>query len=321
MTSATLTLPAGFVAEDAEARPAQAAAAAPAIPAPLLLEGGPHAVMLIHGLNSTPQEMRFVAKVLHKAGFTVMCPSLAGYSMGAPCSDRKQWIAGMLREYDALASRYATVSVGGLCIGAALSLAIAQQRPLVNALVLLSVTLEYDGWALPWYRFLLEPCHRLGITKRYAYQESEPFGLKNEALRKRIAEAMRATAGSAIGAAQLPIAFLYEAMRLGREVRAGLGNVDADALIMHAVDDETASPRNAKVVHEGISSEHKRKLLLGDSFHIICMDNERELVAREATRFILSGLVRRGLLVGRDSKLPSTSRALARSLRRSGATA
>jgi len=74
-----------------------------------------------------------------------------------------------------------------------------------------------------------------------------------------------------------------------------------------------------KMVAEGIAVFHKRKLMLGDSYHIICMDNERELVAREATRFILSGLVRRGLLVGRDSKLPSTSRALARTLRRSGA--
>jgi carboxylesterase len=318
VTSATFT-PAGFAADDAEARPAPVAAAAPAIPAPLFLEGGPHAVMLIHGLNSTPLEMRFVAKVLHKAGFTVLCPAVAGYSMGAPCSDRRQWLAGLLREYDALAARYASVSVGGLCIGASLSLALAQQRPRVNALLLLSVTLEYDGWALPWYRFLLEPCYRLGLTRRYAYQESEPFGLKNEALRKRIAEAMRTSRSSNIGAAELPIAFLYEAMRLGREVRAGLGKVRSDALIMHAVDDETASPRNAKAVHEGIASEHKRKLMLGDSYHIICMDNERELVAREVTRFILSGLVRRGLLVGRDSKLPSTSRALARTLRRSGA--
>ena len=300
----------------AAAGAASVATAVAATPPPLLLEGGPHAVMLIHGLNSTPLEMRFVAKVLHKAGFTVLCPSVAGYSMGAPCTDRKQWIAALLRQYDDMASRYSSVSVGGLCIGAALSLAIAQARPKVNALVLLSVTLEYDGWALPWYKFLLEPCYRLGIAKRYAYQESEPFGLKNEALRRRIAESMHASKQSNIGAAEIPISFLYEAIRLGREVRGGLSRVTADALIMHAVDDETASPRNARTVHEGIASEHKRKLLLGDSYHIICMDNERELVAREATRFVMSSLTRQGLIEADARKLPNSSRALMRTLRR-----
>jgi carboxylesterase len=323
VTTAVFPLPelGGSLAEPAS--PAAAArgtvAQAAATPAPLLFEGGPHAVMLIHGLNSTPLEMRFVAKILHKSGFTVVCPAVPGYSMGGPCTDRRAWLAALLKEYDALAARYRSVSVGGLCIGAALSLAIAQARPGVNALALMSVTLEYDGWALPWYRFLLEPCYRLGIAKNYAYQEESPFGLKNEALRRRIAEAMRANHGSAIGAASIPIAFLYEAIRLGREVRAGLRKVKADTLIMHAVDDETASPRNARAVHEGIASEHKRKLMLGDSYHIICMDNERELVAREASRFILASLSRQDLIEADSQKLPSSSRALMRSLRRAGA--
>jgi carboxylesterase len=239
--------------------------------------------------------------------------------MGGPCSDRRQWVAALLREYDALAAKYASVSVGGLCIGAALSLAIAQARPDVNALILLSTTLEYDGWALPWYRFLLVPCYRLGIGRSYAYAEAEPFGLKNEALRRRVAEAMRSSKQSNIGAAELPIDFLYQAITLGREVRSGLHQVTADTLIMHAVDDETASPRNAKTVFDGIHSEHKRKLLLGDSYHIICMDNERELVAREAARFVMSSLARRGLITAAEGKLPSTSRALMRTVRRGNA--
>jgi carboxylesterase len=300
---------------------APAAIAVDATPPPLLFEGGPHAVMLIHGLNSAPSEMRFVAKVLHKAGFTVLCPSVSGYSMGANCTGRKQWVAALLKEYDALAARCASVSVGGLCIGAALALAIAQERPTVNALALLSVTLQYDGWALPWYRFLLEPCFRLGLGKGYAYQEASPFGLKNEAMRNRIAQAMLSSRQSAVGAAEIPIAFLCEAIRLGREVRAALPQVEADTLVMHAVDDETASPRNAKAVYDGIASEHKRKLILGDSYHIICMDNERELVARETARFIMSSLSRHKLIEGVDGKLPNTSRALMRTLRRSGAHA
>ena len=305
----------------APASGATAPALVSAPPASLLLEGGPHAVMLIHGLNSTPLEMRFVAKVLHKAGFTVLCPAVPGYSVGGPCTDRAQWIAALLREYDALAARCTSVSVGGLCIGAALSLAVARERPGVNALVLLSITLQYDGWALPWYNFILEPCYRLGIGHNFAYQERTPFGLKNEALRKRISESMRASRQSAVGSAEIPIAFLYQAIRLGREVRAALPRIATDTLIMHAVDDETASPRNAHTVFNEIAAEHKRKLMLGDSYHVICMDNERELVARETVRFIFASLARRQLIDAAGRKLPSTSRALMRTLRRGAAHA
>ena len=33
--------------------------------------GGPAGVLLVHGLTGTPTEMRFVARGLHNAGFTV----------------------------------------------------------------------------------------------------------------------------------------------------------------------------------------------------------------------------------------------------------
>ena len=39
--------------------------------------------------------------------------------------------------------------------------------------------------------------------------------------------------------------------------------------------------------------DRKRKILLGDSYHIITMDNERDLVARETIRFFQESIMHR----------------------------
>jgi carboxylesterase len=106
-------------------------------------------------------------------------------------------------------------------------------------------------------------------------------------------------------------------MRLSRFVERNLGRITADTLVMHAADDETASPRNADTVYRRIRSEHKRKILLGDSYHIITMDNERDLVARESIRFFQQSIMR----AHPDEKLHlvSSARALLRLQRRRAA--
>jgi carboxylesterase len=287
-----------------------------AFPATTISKAGPHAVMLVHGLHSAPIEMRYVARVLHKAQFTTVCPAVAGYSMGSDCSTWEMWVDALVEQFDELAAQYRSVSLVGLSIGASLCLAVAQRRPGVAAVIALSATLRYDGWSMPWYSFLLEPCHLLGIARGYRYKEAEPYGLKNEALRQKVASAMKTSQQSVIGPSELPIEFLYHARQLGRHVTRHLRKITSDALVIHAVDDETASPLNAWTVFHNVSSPHKRKIMLGDSYHIICMDNERELVARETTRFIISSLQRQNLLPT-DSRLPNTSRALTRLARKS----
>ena len=49
---------------------------------PIELPGGTHAALLLHGLGGSPLEVRFVARLLHRAGFSVLVPTLPGYSMG-----------------------------------------------------------------------------------------------------------------------------------------------------------------------------------------------------------------------------------------------
>jgi carboxylesterase len=258
----------------------------------LHLPAGEHAALIVHGLASTPLEVRFVSQLLQRAGFTVVVPTLAGYSMGESCRPWEAWLAALQRVFDRLARTYRSVCVGGLSAGATLALALAERRPDIRSLALWSVTLEYDGWLMPWYRALLKPCFALGIGRNYVYRERAPYGLKNEKWRARVAAAMEKHQSSAAGPATIPAPFLMQTMRLGAHAARGLAGVQCDTLVIHSADDETASPRNAETVYRLIGSRNKRKILLGDSYHMITMDNERDLVARETIRFYRQSLLR-----------------------------
>src|SRR5476649_1701120 len=118
------------------------------------LPGGPHAVLALHGLLGNPLEMQFVGKKLQRAGYTVVIPLIPGYgySSGQGQSYRttrfEDWYKEVQRHFDELKSKYETVSVTGLCIGAVLALRLAMDRgDDIAALSLLATTLEYDGWS------------------------------------------------------------------------------------------------------------------------------------------------------------------------------
>ena len=258
--------------------------------------------------------MRFVAKLLQRAGFSVHVPVIHGYSMGTRPGGWEEWLAQARSAFAGLHGRYGSVCVGGLSMGATLALALAEHEPRLQSLALWAVTLRYDGWAVPWYHWLLEPCYRMGVGRDYAYREREPFGLKNERWRARVAEAMRTHNASIAGPAAIPARHLFEAMLLGRAAAAGLARVATDTLVVHGADDETASPRNAEEVLHGIRSRHKRRILLGDSYHLVTMDNERDLVARETIRFFQQSVLRDH--PGESLRLVSSARALLRQQRR-----
>ena len=251
------------------------------------LVAGDDAVLLLHGLAASPLEMRYVARALHRDGFSVHVPHLHGYGYGAAATDSREWHALACGIFDKLQRQYRSVSVGGLCIGAVLALSLAAEKGRdVAALSLLSTTLAYDGWSVPWYRFLLPLGYYTPLRHLYAYREREPYGLKNEALRKRIARAAQQAALTEAGASSLPMNHIYQAMRLIGRVKRNLRSVQAPALVVHAIDDDTASTKSADFVIDHIGSQVVRTIFLGDSYHMITMDNEREVVARETSDFL-----------------------------------
>ncbi|MEB0135995.1 alpha/beta fold hydrolase [Actimicrobium sp. CCC2.4] len=256
------------------------------------LPGGDHAVLALHGLLGNPLEMLFVGKRLQRAGYTVHIPLIPGYGyasgqdMSYDTTRYERWFEEVQQRFDLLKRTHASVSVVGLCIGAVLALRLASERPDdVAALSVLATTLAYDGWSIPFYRFLLPLAYYTPVRYLYSYKERFPFGIKNPKLQKWIAREMEVTTSSAAGASRLSAEGIFQADRLIKHVKKDLGKVRCPTLIIHAEEDDVATPKSADLVERSIASAITKKIILHDSYHIITLDNEKERVATETVTF------------------------------------
>jgi carboxylesterase len=253
--------------------------------------GGTPAVLLLHGLAGSPVEMHYLARCLRRVGFTVQVPVVPGYAFGTRANPFdtgtwEQWLAYAGEALDTLYRSHGRVYVAGLCIGAVLALRLAIEHPeRIRAMALISTTLAHDGWATPWYRKLMRLACHTPIRRRVKLHERFPYGLKNERLRERVARAMQTEGSSAAGAEFVPLSGLHQAYRLSGSVRRNIERVTTPSLVLHAIDDDVASTRNAEFVARHIRASDVRTVLYRGSYHILTMDNDKDAVADETIGF------------------------------------
>ena len=252
------------------------------------LNGGDHSVLLIHGLTGSPFEMKYFARKLNKAGFTVKGPCLAGH-----CSTLKDltktkwedWYHSVFEAFIEMKKSYSSVSVSGLCMGAILALHLAYEfGSEIAAVSLISTTLFYDGWSLPWYKFLLPIAYYTPLRFVYSYPETEPYGIKNKRLRDRIVNLMK---NDSIAYAKTPAPSLHELFKLIKKVKKELPAITTPTLILHSREDDLTSTNNPDYVEEKIRSKIVRKIILDDSYHMMTIDNEKDRVAEETIKFFV----------------------------------
>lgn len=250
-------------------------------------------VLLIHGLTGTPNEMRVLAKGLHRRGFTVYAVQLAGHcgTQEDLVNTRWQdWLDSVCRGAEILARRVDRLVVGGLSMGAILALALAQARPdLVSGVVALSPTFRHDGWSMPRYTrlaFILPWLRALGIGRSRMFLEQPPYGIKDEALRARIIAQMHAGDSAQAGLPGNPWWSASEMQALATTVRARLGLITAPCLVIHALHDDIASVSNAYDIVHGVRQAPVELVLLADSYHMVTIDRERRQVIARVVGFV-----------------------------------
>ncbi|AWW44486.1 alpha/beta fold hydrolase [Polynucleobacter paneuropaeus] len=244
-----------------------------------------HAVVLLPGLCGSELEMGAIPRLLKQSNHTYTIPRIKGYSAHTGLTGYQEWIDSVDQFVTDLSQTHDSISIAGLSMGATLALAVAEQNSKVHSLVILSPVFLFDGWSVPWYYPFLALLYKIGI-RNWHFKEREPFGVKNVELRRHIQKAVMANSVSELGAAHLPAVHLYQSLELVKATKKELSSITADTLIIHAVDDETASPKNPEIIIDRISSETCRMIWLGNSYHMITVDNEREVVANEVNNFI-----------------------------------
>lgn len=250
-------------------------------------------VLLLHGLTGMPSEMRPIAKHLTKQGCIVSCPMLPGHGgdhIALLATGWKDWVAGAKAALDELLKECDHVVVGGLSMGALLSLMVAIDEPRVSGIVLLSTTINYDGKTSTRWKIFLPMVDIIPWLGNNCYwTESPPYGLKDLRLQKQITKQVEAAArgeGTSFGLFRTYAGALRQMDKLVHQVKKHAKKVRCPALVIHALEDTITTIKNAETVCTLMESNDKTLVLLGGCDHVLTLDLRRKDVANYIAKFV-----------------------------------
>ena len=256
-----------------------------------VLGTGEVGVLLIHGLTGTPTELRRVAQGLAKDGTcTVYVPTLAGH-----CGDNDDlqatgwldWYEGVRKTFAGIRQRHSQVFVGGLSMGAVMSMYVASEHPgQVAGLLMYSTTLRYDGWSINKLAFLTPLLMVIPFGVHLCnFEEKPPYGIKNERLRAIVERQMHAGESANAGLLTMQGITVRELHRMNAVVKKRMPSITTKALVLHSIEDDITSRWNADYVERHLGGP-VTKVLLDNCYHMITVDLQYRRVIELSDAFI-----------------------------------
>ncbi len=240
------------------------------------LDGGPDAVLLLHGLTGSTFEVAPVARRLAEAGMRCLAPVMAGH--GGPASALTgvpwtEWVGKARRDLARLEGARRTFVVGS-SMGALVACALAHDQPArVDGLVLLAPALE------------LQPAGRLAallgrapVLRSFVVPKRSGSDVRDLEMRRRN-PCMDGVSMSAV----------FQLSLLQARVERQLPGIAVPALVIVGARDHTVTVSGARRLARRIGSGPAHVVLLGRSWHLVGIDVERDRCADLATEF-LAGL-------------------------------
>ena len=226
------------------------------------------AVLCLHGLTGTPYEVRPIAQALAARGLRARAPWMAGHEQGHVALARtryEDWLELAEHELTALRAEYAKVFVVGVSMGGLVALRLAETR-VVDGIVVIGTPLALR-WPLP---LLARVLRRL-----VPFRAKRGSDIRDPAARARHP-----------GLEAMPLASVYELVRLEAVVAAELSRIRVPILVAHGRHDRTAPPRDAARIHAEVASVDKELFYLERSGHVASVDYDGPALARAAADFI-----------------------------------
>lgn len=237
------------------------------------LDGGPDAVLLLHGLTGSTFEMHHLALRLHAEGYRCLAPVMAGHGgepedlIGVPWTE---WVAKARRDLDRLRGARRTF-VAGCSMGALVACALAHDHPeKVDGLVLLAPAMELK--LAGRFAGLLG---RTGLLWRVVVPKGSGSDVRDEAMRRR----NPCLTG-------VPLAAAAELEALAAYVDRALPGIAAPAVVIAGGQDHTVTLGGARRLAKRIGSGPAELTVLPESWHLVGIDVERERCADLALDFL-----------------------------------
>ncbi len=245
--------------------------------------GQARGVLLVHGFSGSPYELHLLADRLVDAGYSVALPMLRGHHQSLRTLAESTWqdwlssaeqaLLGLHRRMWETTQKTPQLAVIGFSMGGLLSLELARRYPaaptfarpdlpMVRALSVLSSPL----WLAPW--------------QEKAIVRLADSGLRGLAVPKLAGRDVRAKdlAKAPLRPWGMPVRALASLVQLMRTVRPRLPDVLQPALLAHGQLDHTVPVACVDALADelGTLAEHKHKLVLSRSYHIVPLDVDRE---------------------------------------------
>jgi len=249
---------------------------------------GKKAVLLLHGLTGAPAEMKAVGRTLHRKGFGLYAPLLAGHG-GTESdllkTDWRDWVASARAAYLDLAQEVDEVYVAGICAGGAIGLELCAEFPEIRGAAVYSMLFEYDGWNMPKITMgapVIQAFANLPLVRRISFVQPHPYGLKDLRLRNMASQALQSMIPGALE--RMPLGCMYQLYRLARHVEQVAPRITAPVLIVHAREDDMSDLRNAERLRAALGGPSDL-VVLEDSYHMVHVDKEHARVGDLTGRF------------------------------------
>ena len=266
----------------------------------------PDAAFLVHGLGGTQYDLGSMHKRLKNAGLITYSLTLPGHGTkpedlaGVAAED---WVDAVVAKYREIRDQHPTLHLMGMCMGSLLAALLAErERHAKGNLIMLAPPVYIDGWATPWYRFLRPVLYGVpGLPRRMKIEEEDPFGIKNEQLRAIVKAKFQR--GENFHYKWVPLECIRQVDRLRAMVMKAASHIRCPTLVVHAREDELTSLRSAHFLVESIGGARARMVILEDSYHMICVDNDREIVAKNVLEFIGAALPGAGSALANEPRM------------------
>jgi carboxylesterase len=238
---------------------------------PFAHDGDDVGVLLCHGFTGNPSSLRPWAEELAAAGHTVRLPRLPGHGTTWQEMGRtrwQDWFGEVDKAFRELRARSRVVVAGGLSMGGALALRLAQVHgggeTGVNGLVLVNPAVKLEDRrlaAVPVARWVVPSFPPVGndIKKPGAVEDAYD---------------------------KIPPHALHSMLGFYRLVAADLGKVDQPLLLLRSPEDHVVPPSSSAFVLANVSSSDVTEKLCADSYHVATLDNDAPMIFSESLAFV-----------------------------------
>ena len=235
---------------------------------PFSHDGGPVGVLLSHGFTGSPASMTPWARFLADRGHTVRVPRLPGHGTTWQDMNRTRWddwYATVDEALTELRERCTRVVVGGLSMGGAIAIRIAEVRPDdVDALVVVNPAIGVRNW-------------QLKLLPALKWVVPATPGIGNDIKKPGVDE---------VGYDRTPLKALASQVRGWRATVADLGHVTAPLLVFRSTDDHLVDETSLGLIRARVASEVAEYVTLENSYHVATLDHDAPIIFERSAAFI-----------------------------------